>query len=72
MSNRPRGAAIYDIDIEKYRFDVVSLDAAGAVRGQLPSGHVAGPLRGSTADARWHGIMPRFTMAPSAADRDGS
>ncbi len=31
MRNSPRGAAIYGIDIGKYRFDVVALDAAGAV-----------------------------------------
>jgi hypothetical protein len=31
MRNRPRGAAIYGIDIGKHRFDVVGLDDAGAM-----------------------------------------
>jgi transposase len=35
MRNTPKGAAVYGVDIGKTRFDVVGLDAAGAVIERL-------------------------------------
>ena len=74
MRNRPRGAATYGIDIGKHRFDVVAVDATGAViqRAKFRRDTLLAHFVDSAEGAYWHGNVPRLAMARSTADRDGS